>query len=296
VDAFGTVFVASDLVTTTVHAPVVTIDKSATAAVNAGEAVTYTITYENTGSGGATNVTIVDTLPAGVYYSVALDAGAGPDPDTVVSNADGTTTLTWNVGDVAGSSGAQTIEFTARPTLLFLGGETLTNEASLSFENANGCTYEAGTASASTSITVAPATRDPLSMGFWRTHPELWSAEFLARFQATYQRFDGADGSTPDGALSSAELAAVMAPSGNGVRVLQQQAAASLLNLASRRVNAATAIDSKLTKRLGITNVRGAVVFAFDTLQQPLTKATSARYSDATSLLDTLNTNKILVN
>lgn len=295
VDAFGTSFAASDSVTTTVHAPVLTLDKTATGSVNAGEAITYTITYENSGSGGATNVTITDMLPAGVYYSLALDTGVGPEPDSVIQNADGTTTLTWNIGDVAAASGPATIEYAARPTLLFLGGETLTNDASLTFENTNGCTFETETASASTVITVVAPTRDPLSMGFWRTHPELWSAEFLARLQATYQRFDGADGSAPDGLLSSGELAAVMAPSGNGVRVLQQQTAASLLNLASRRINAATAIDSKVTRRLGLSNVRDAVVYSFGTLQQPLNKATSARYSDATSILDSINTNKILV-
>jgi uncharacterized repeat protein (TIGR01451 family) len=292
VDAFGTSFTASDSVTTTIHAPTLTLSKAATAAVNAGEPITYTITYENTGSGSATNVTISDTLPAGVYYSLALDTGAGPAPDSVTQNADGTTTLEWNVGDVTAASGPATIEYTARPTLLFLGGETLTNQASLTFENANGCAYETDPTSASTVITVVPPTGDPLSMGFWRTHPELWSVEFLAMFQATYQSFDGADGSTPDGALSSTELVAVMAPSGNGVRILQQQTAATLLNLASRRINAATAIDSKLARRLGLSNVRDAVIYAFGTLQQPLTKATSGRYSDATSILDSINTNK----
>jgi len=29
----------------------------------------YTITYENTGNGAASNVAITDVLPAGVYYS-----------------------------------------------------------------------------------------------------------------------------------------------------------------------------------------------------------------------------------
>ena len=65
---------------TTIHAPVLTLSKTATATVNAGEAIAYTITYANTGSGAAANVTITDTVPAGVYYSVALDQGAGPKP------------------------------------------------------------------------------------------------------------------------------------------------------------------------------------------------------------------------
>ena len=37
-------------------------------------------------------------------------------------NADGTRTLVWTVGALAGHSGDQTLSFTARPTLLALGG------------------------------------------------------------------------------------------------------------------------------------------------------------------------------
>jgi hypothetical protein len=210
-----------------------------------------------------------------------------------VKNANGTTTLTWSIGHVASGAASASIVFTARPTLLFLGGETLTNSAVLAFENDNGCEYESQPASASTRITVVPATRDPLSLGFWRNHPELWSAEFRGRIQATDQRFDGADGSAPDGILSPAEDTAIMAPSGNGVRVLQQQLTGTYLNLASRRINAATALDSKLTKKLGLANVRDAVVYAQGTLNLPLTKATQTRYSDATSILDGINLNKI---
>ena len=41
---------ASDAVTTTVHAPVLTLAKAATASVNAGEAITYRVTYGNSGA------------------------------------------------------------------------------------------------------------------------------------------------------------------------------------------------------------------------------------------------------
>ena len=180
-------------------------------------------------------MTITDVLPAGVYYSLALDLGAGPKPTSVAHNANGTTTLTWNVGDVAASSGASTIAYTARPTLLFVGGENLSNSVSLTFENKNGCTFDAATASASTRITVVPPTRNPLSHGYWRNHPAEWTAEILARIQATDQRWDGADGSTPNGVLSAAEVNAVQAPSGNGDRILNQQTVATLFNLATRR-------------------------------------------------------------
>ena len=83
-DLLGTAFTASDSVATTIHAPVLTLSKTATSSVKAGEAITYTLTYANTGSGGAADVTITDTLPVDVYYSLALDTGSGPKPSSVV--------------------------------------------------------------------------------------------------------------------------------------------------------------------------------------------------------------------
>src|SRR4029079_9719275 len=81
--------------TPTVAAPFRTLAKTASSTANAGEAITFRLTYANTGSGGAANVVVTDTLPADVYYSLALDLGAGPKPTTVTRNGDGTTTLVW---------------------------------------------------------------------------------------------------------------------------------------------------------------------------------------------------------
>lgn len=173
--------------TTTVHAPVLTVDKTATATVNVGQAITYTLTYANTGSGAASGV----TLPAGVYYSQALDLGSGPRPSSVTLNNDGTRTLVWNLGSLPAHSGDRQIVFTARPTLLALAGTTYTDTVSVVYKNAGGaCTFAPVTDSATTTITVMPPSRDPLSQGFWKNHPELWTAEFLARVQATDQRYD----------------------------------------------------------------------------------------------------------
>ena len=278
----------SDSVQTTVHTPVLTLSKTATASVNAGEAILYTITYENVGSGGATNVVITDNLPAGVYYSQALDLGAGPQPNTVTLNGDGTRTLTWQVANLAGNSGPQTIQYSARPSLLFLGGESLSNSARLTFQNGNGCTYDALTASAATTITIVAPTRDPKTLGFWRNHPELWTAEILARIQATDQRYD----TNGDGALSAAEAAAVLVPAGNQPKVLKMQLIATFFNLATRRINAATPIQSKTASLLGLHNVAEAAVYAMDTLALPANAANSARYDDATKVLDEINSNK----
>ncbi|HEU5100076.1 MAG TPA: DUF11 domain-containing protein, partial [Roseiflexaceae bacterium] len=275
---------------TIVHAPVLTLAKTATASVNAGEAITYTITYENTGGGAAAQVVISDTLPADVYYSIALDLGTtGPRPDSVRLNADGTRTLTWNIaGTLAGKSGPQTIVFTARPTLLALGGTSYLNQVSLDFQSAGGCKYPTLEASSSTSITVVPPTRDPLTLGFWRTHPELWTAETLARIQATDQQYD-ANG---DGALSVAEATAMLAPGGNQPKVLQVQLLATYFNLATRRINAGTTISSKTADNLGLASVRDGAVFALDTLRLPVNSTNAAQYDDATRVLDEINNNK----
>jgi uncharacterized repeat protein (TIGR01451 family) len=287
-DILGNPVSGSDVVDITVHTPVLTLSKTATASVNAGEAITYTITYENTGSGEAENVVITDVLPAGVYYSQALDLGAGPKPDTMTLNPDGTRTLTWNIGAVPANSGPKTIAFTARPTLLALGGTSYSNNVSLSFQNSNGCVYDALNAAASTIITVVTPTRDPLTLGFWRTHPEQWTAEFLARIQATDQRYDN-DG---DGALSVAEATALLASGGNQPKVLQMQLLATYLNLATRRINANTTISSKTAANLGLINVRDAALFAIDTLLLPVNQATAAQYDNATRVLDEINNNK----
>jgi len=281
--------------TTTIHTPVLALSKTASASVAAGEAITYRLTYANTGSGGAASVVITDVLAADVYYSKALDLGAGPQPNSVVVNGDGTTTLTWNVGAVPASSGPIVIEFTARPSLLALGGANFPNNASLTFQNANGCVYAPVNATASTTITVVAPTRDPVGVGFLRNHEELLLAEILARIQATDQRFDGADGTAPNGALSVAEVTAVLVPGGNMNKVLAEQLIATYFNLATRRINAGTAIDSRLAGQLGLANVRDAVIYAEATLLLPVISANRPQYSDATTVLEQINANRIEV-
>ena len=232
---------------TTVHAPVLTLSKTATASVVAGEPITYRLTYENTGSGDASSVTVSDTLPADVYYSMPLDLGAGPKPTSVVVNGDGTRTLTWNVGLVGERAGQPALEFTARPTLLALGTQ-YTNSAGLTFTDRNGCTYPPVTASAPSAIAVVSASRDPLTIGYWRNHPERWTVEILARIQATDQRFDGADGSLADGQLTGGSRGRADA----GLRPERDPRPAAprtYFNLAERRINAGTAISSRTATR-----------------------------------------------
>ena len=276
----------------TVRRPVLQIAKTATAAVNAAEAVAYRITVSNTGSGSAAGVVVRDTLPAGLYYSTALDLGAGPRPSSVTVNADGSRTLTWSLGTVAGGSAPTTIEYTARTSLLALGGTAYTNSASVEFQSTGGCTYPPVTASASTTVTVTPPSADPAGLGFWANHPETWTPEIRARIQATDQRFDGSDGSAPDGQLSPAEVAGAYAVSRGQTETLRMQLLATYFNLATRRINAGTAIESRTAGQLGLTTVRAAAIYAADTLPAPFGPSTSDRYSDATRVLDEINNNR----
>ncbi|MET8452677.1 hypothetical protein [Streptomyces sp. NPDC005209] len=274
--------------TTTVHAPVLTVDKAATKAVNAGEAITFTITYANTGGGAASGVTVTDTLPAGVYYSQALDSGTGPRPSSVTVHDDGTRTLVWNAGTLPAHSGDQKIVFTARPTLLAPAGTTYRDTVSVAYKNATeACTFAPVTATADTTVTVVPPTRDPLSQGYWKTHPAAWTAEFLARIQATDQRYD----TNRDGALSAAEVIASY-DSNEPKSVLSKQLLATYFNLAGRRINADTGISSPTASALGLHTVREAAIYAQQTLELPVNPSTSPRYSRIIDVLNDINTNR----
>ncbi len=275
---------------TTVRAPVLTLDKTATATVGSGEAITYELTYANVGSGAATGVLITDTVPADVYYSLALDLGSGPAPTSVVVNADGTRTLTWAIGAVAGNSGQHTIRFTARPTLLSLGGSAYENRARLMFTDANGCTYPPVFDSASTGIVTVTPTQNPGTLGYWGQHPETWTAELRARVQATDQRYD-TDGS---GDLSDAEMTAMFAAGGNQPKILQMQLLATYLNLGSRRVDAGTQLTSRTARRLVLINVRDGALYAVQTLKVPPSSTNRDRFSDATTVLDDINNGRQL--
>src|SRR4029079_19243303 len=90
----------------------------------------------------------------------------------------------------------------------------------LDSQSTAGCVFAALHASDDTTITVVAASNDPLSQGYWGSHPADWTSEILARIQATDQRYDGRDGSAANGALSAAEVAAMMAPGGNFPKTL----------------------------------------------------------------------------
>ncbi|MEV6154374.1 DUF11 domain-containing protein [Nonomuraea sp. NPDC052129] len=273
---------------TTAHAPVLTLSQTATPSAEPGEAITYTLAYRNTGSAQATGATLTQTLPAGLYYSQALDKGSGPRPGTVTRNADGTTTLAWTVGALApDATGSVTI--TARPSLL-TPPEPLTVQAALRYGGQNGCAFTPATAQATTQVTQPAPTKNPQLTTVWALRGDLRTPEVLARVQATDTRFDGADGSTPDGALSQAEATAVLTLPVLQPRTLRAELLATALNLATHRINAGTAIRTITIERLGLHTVADAYRFTAATLALPVLP-NAIRYTDNTLALTEINSN-----
>ena len=103
--------------------PALTIAKADDAdPVNAGDDITYTITYGNTGLAPATGVTITETIPANTTYKAgsatnggAYDAGAG--------------TVTWNLADIPAQTGGLTVQFAVTVGDALQNGGTVTNGA-----------------------------------------------------------------------------------------------------------------------------------------------------------------------
>ena len=91
--------------------------------VAAGGTVTYTLAYKNVGNGSASNVSLVNTLPAGMTYSSCTGTGCSNNANVV----------TWNLGALsAGASGTVTVSASAADPFIDL--NPATNSANLSFD------------------------------------------------------------------------------------------------------------------------------------------------------------------
>ncbi|NUR93316.1 MAG: DUF11 domain-containing protein [Nonomuraea sp.] len=244
---------------TSVKAPKLTLEASATPNADAAEAVTTTLKVTNTGGAAATGTTLSYQLPAGVYYSTALDQGAGPKPTSVNG-----TTLTWNLGTLAAGA-TTTVAFTSRSSLLTVGGTVLTGQSKVAYGNANGCVYTPVTASSSSTVTEATPTRNPAPQGIWLAFANLRTPELLARVQATDTRYD----LNGDGQLSQQEVNSAFIPPLLVPRNLRAELLTTYFNLGSRRINAATAISTVQIERLGLHTVGDAARYASKTLADP---------------------------
>jgi len=101
---------------TQIGAPDLQVLKTGPATVNAGDTLTFTITYSNSGPLDATGVTLVDQLPAAMTY--ITDSAGGVHSGGVI---------TWNVGDL-NVSASGTVVVTATATY----AGVYTNQVSIS--------------------------------------------------------------------------------------------------------------------------------------------------------------------
>ncbi|MEN6428705.1 MAG: invasin domain 3-containing protein [Phycisphaerales bacterium] len=85
--------------------------------VDPNDEVTYTIQYENSGLGNATNTVIVETLPVAMEYVSCTDGG---------TYVDATRTITWTIGALAAGADGE-VSFTARVGANMPGGGLVTN-------------------------------------------------------------------------------------------------------------------------------------------------------------------------
>jgi uncharacterized repeat protein (TIGR01451 family) len=128
-----------DDTTVTSTAPIITISKEADVTVaDPGDIITYTIEYENTGTGNAAHVWINDTIPGDTSYVSSNPAYTSVSVDT----------YTWHFTDVKPGSYKITLE--VRVDIGTKDGIELENTVTLEYTDANGNPYQ----SQSDSVTV----------------------------------------------------------------------------------------------------------------------------------------------
>lgn len=115
--------------------------------VLAGDLITYTLTYSNTGNQAASGVRITDTLAAGLEY---VDS----TPDGRVSTE--TYTVTWAIGDLPVNE-ARTLTVTARVRSDVQPASVVANRATVDDDRGNGVDINpAGNTSTDSDIVIAP--------------------------------------------------------------------------------------------------------------------------------------------
>lgn len=125
------------------QAPVLGIEKSSVPAgggtVEPGDTITYTITYNNTGTDNATNVVIIDAVPTGTTYITGTASGTGT---TITYSHDGGSTynssetppvthINWTRGILTNGTTGQTVSFQVTVNTPLDNGTTINNQASI---------------------------------------------------------------------------------------------------------------------------------------------------------------------
>lgn len=275
--------------TTTILYPELEVTKVVTTETAPGEAITQQITVANVGTATAADVELTDTLAEGLVYSAALDTAAGPQPDSVTSGAGGTTDLAWPLGDLAAGDDV-TIEIVIRSNLLVDPDALLGDSAVADFADANDNPYSSDPGLGSTTLTVVLDPDGPQDDSWWKVHPEEATDGFRAAVQVTDARYDGVDGSTPDGVLSRAEVEAALRPTQSLAGYVAIELLAVYLNLADQRLVSTAPLDGREADQLGVATVREAVWKAWDLMADPSTS--SDDLSTMARLLDRVNKGK----
>jgi len=169
IDSAETTVATAATATTTVSAlPVLTVSKTdGPDPVAAGSNITYTLSYANNGTGGATAVVVTDTVPANATF-VSATAGGTLSGGTV----------TWSIGSLAaGASGS--VQMVIRANSPLANGTTITN-GTYSVDCAE--TAAVAGAAVTTTVTSAPALAlsvsdapDPVTAGANITYTLSWS-------------------------------------------------------------------------------------------------------------------------
>lgn len=108
-----------------------------------GQTINYTIIFQNTGAGDATDVSVIDTIPTGVNYISSNPAGTHL----------GSGVYLWNIGFV-GAGAISTINITAQVTAA---GGNITNTATVYYKDSDGNTLTPKTSNENI-ITIAQPT------------------------------------------------------------------------------------------------------------------------------------------
>jgi hypothetical protein len=104
--------------------------------VQYGDTISYTLTYSNSGTQGATGVIITDTVPAGTTFNPGSPSSAGW---TCVPNNNAGSVCTYPVGPLAGGGAGGSVIFSIIVNgSLPVGIQTISNTACIGDDNANG--------------------------------------------------------------------------------------------------------------------------------------------------------------